>query len=107
MQRLTQTSGALPVALSIARRGASGGGGIVHLSIEVVSLEISRYLHLPLVSIVEEFLLVVKQLLTRLCRIFKVRTLQLDKDTYKLSYVSFRSKLQALETRRALSDGSQ
>lgn len=46
------------------------------LSVEIVSLDVGSDLSLPLVSIVEEFLFVIKQLLMGLCGELKVGTLR-------------------------------
>ena len=49
------------------------------LSVEEVSLDVGGNLLLPLVSVAEQLLLIVEQLLVCLCRELKVRTL--DKNT--------------------------
>jgi len=46
-----------------------------YLSVEMVGLQVGRYLSLPLVTILQQLLFVVKQLLTSLCTVLKVRPL--------------------------------
>ncbi len=48
----------------------------IYLSVEIVSLDVGSDFSLPLVSVVEEFLLVIKQLLMGLCGELKVGTLR-------------------------------
>lgn len=61
------------------------------LSVEVISLNVSSDLCLPLISIVQEFLLVVQKLFMRLRRKLKVRTLkqtQTNKTPLLISFIS-------------------
>lgn len=68
------------VCTRLEREVPEGGAAVaaVGLSVQVVGLDVGGDLGLPLVSVVQQLLLVVQQLFVRLCRVLEVGTLSTE-----------------------------